>query len=144
MSLDNEARGLEAEALPWPVVRAMVLLRDEFTCAMCGTYATQVDHILARAHGGSDHPRNLQAACKPCNQSKGNWLPSERPRFYAHLTLDQVRLLGEEMAEAHHTVTLEYRVLRQRCVDLQTGEAQPGDSLDVDRYSAAAISEAVL
>lgn len=31
----------------------------------------QVDHIVPRAHGGSDHPRNLAAAHSVCNNYKG-------------------------------------------------------------------------
>ena len=30
----------------------------------------QVDHIVAKARGGSDHPANLQLLCKRCNQIK--------------------------------------------------------------------------
>ncbi len=97
VTLSNEERGLDGENLPWPVLRAIVLLRDEFTCAMCGGYATQVDHILARAHWGTDELDNLQAACKPCNQRKGDWLLTERPEFYLHLTLPQIRYHVDQM-----------------------------------------------
>lgn len=114
MSLDNEMRGLDGEDLPWPVLRAVVLLRDEFTCAMCGDYATQVDHILARFHGGSDHPLNLQAACKSCNQRKGDALPSERIEFFRHLTLDQMRHLSEEAYAVIEQCNVEYRACRDR------------------------------
>jgi len=31
----------------------------------------QVEHIHARAHGGSNRPSNLGIACQPCNQKKG-------------------------------------------------------------------------
>lgn len=134
MSLDNEARGLAGDELPWPVLRAMVLLRDEFTCAICGGYATQVDHILARVHGGSDHPRNLQASCKPCNQSKGNWLPDERPQFFAHLTLDGVRDLLDELEQAHAVADVGARVMCDRIADLADGTVVPGEPLDLDRH----------
>lgn len=51
-------------------------------CQMCGTlmhfdikarghkhYAT-IDHILARALGGTDHLHNVQVVCKTCNNKK--------------------------------------------------------------------------
>jgi hypothetical protein len=31
----------------------------------------QIDHIIARQHGGSDDPANLALACFACNKSKG-------------------------------------------------------------------------
>ena len=31
-----------------------------------------VDHILPRAKGGTDHPDNLQLLCSGCNRSKGS------------------------------------------------------------------------
>ena len=30
-----------------------------------------IDHILARANGGSDEVENLQTLCRPCNSRKG-------------------------------------------------------------------------
>lgn len=98
MSLANETLGLTPDQegeIAWPVLRAVVLVRDKFTCAMCGAFANQVDHIFARAHGGSDALLNLQAACKPCNQRKGNALPTERFQFFQHLNLEQCRHLAE-------------------------------------------------
>ena len=36
-----------------------------------------VDHIQPLSRGGSDHPDNLQAACRACNQAKGaSWTPA--------------------------------------------------------------------
>ena len=37
----------------------------------CIGHATTVDHIIAKAHGGTDHPSNLRAACAPCNYAGG-------------------------------------------------------------------------
>ena len=32
----------------------------------------EVDHILPKSRGGTDHPDNLQLLCSGCNRSKGN------------------------------------------------------------------------
>ena len=47
----------------WPSSRA-VHLRHEPHCRHCGAAATTVDHIKARAFGGSDEEANLQSLCK--------------------------------------------------------------------------------
>jgi hypothetical protein len=53
-------------------VRRMVLARDNYTCQIrgpkCRTYATEVDHVIPRAEGGSVYDMaNLRASCGPCN-----------------------------------------------------------------------------
>lgn len=49
---------------------------QEGICAGCKTHfpfrVMDVDHILPRSRGGSDHPDNLQLLCSGCNRSKGN------------------------------------------------------------------------
>lgn len=40
-------------------------------CWMCGDPATQTDHVIALARGGSNWPANLRPACGPCNSAKG-------------------------------------------------------------------------
>jgi 5-methylcytosine-specific restriction endonuclease McrA len=39
-------------------------------CAYCGAPGPEVDHVLARARGGSDHWTNLTPACRDCNGGK--------------------------------------------------------------------------
>lgn len=55
-------------------VRFEILKRDNFTCQYCGRkppeVTLEVDHIIARAQGGSDLPENLLAACFDCNRGK--------------------------------------------------------------------------
>jgi 5-methylcytosine-specific restriction endonuclease McrA len=55
-----------------------VLLRDGYRCQIhgprCTVYATQADHIIARADGGDDTPANMRAACARCN----GWLSAKR------------------------------------------------------------------
>jgi len=45
-------------------------------CAGCGEHFKphhfEVDHIIARAKGGTDHPDNLQLLCGHCNKVKGD------------------------------------------------------------------------
>ena len=60
----------------WMLVRRqlspLVFQRDGYRCRLCGaTNDLQVDHILALAHGGSNHIENLQTLCKRCNNTKG-------------------------------------------------------------------------
>jgi 5-methylcytosine-specific restriction endonuclease McrA len=52
-------------------MRMAVLQRDGFTCAYCGNEATQVDHVVPKAAGGTDTLDNLVAACAEDNQRKG-------------------------------------------------------------------------
>jgi 5-methylcytosine-specific restriction endonuclease McrA len=56
----------------WRDIRLRILERDSYICGYCGAEATQVDHIIARANGGTDDPSNLVAACQPCNNRKSD------------------------------------------------------------------------
>lgn len=40
------------------------------TCAMCGAPATDVDHIIAKADGGSDDAGNLRSLCHSCHSTR--------------------------------------------------------------------------
>ena len=56
--------------------RAAALVRDEFTCKICGAelrgFDCTVDHIVPLAQGGDPFSMsNLQAACRSCNSAKG-------------------------------------------------------------------------
>lgn len=54
----------------WDVTRLRILERDHHVCAYCGGVATSVDHVIAKARGGSDDDANLVAACLSCNARK--------------------------------------------------------------------------
>jgi hypothetical protein len=54
-------------------VARLVLRRDLYTCAACGSQSDlQVDHIVPRSLGGSVADLdNMQTLCAPCNAIKG-------------------------------------------------------------------------
>jgi diadenosine tetraphosphate (Ap4A) HIT family hydrolase len=55
-------------------VKYRVLTRARGRCECCGAHehqrALEVDHIVPKSHGGSDHLSNLQALCFRCNAAK--------------------------------------------------------------------------
>jgi 5-methylcytosine-specific restriction endonuclease McrA len=56
----------------WRKLRAAVLARDKGICHLCGRAgARTVDHLVPRAHGGSDDYWNLAAAHGTCNTERG-------------------------------------------------------------------------
>ncbi|MDT4895671.1 MAG: hypothetical protein QOH25_748 [Acidobacteriota bacterium] len=61
--------------------RLRILMRDKMRCQYCGVRGTQfdltLDHILPRSRGGRCDVENLCAACKTCNQRKGDRTPDE-------------------------------------------------------------------
>lgn len=59
----------------WTKLRLRILARDLHLCQPCkrkgrATPATQVDHIVPKAKGGTDDEGNLQAICGPCHVAK--------------------------------------------------------------------------
>ena len=59
----------------WYKVRKRILERDNYLCQIClkhGRYvtATDVDHIVPIAHGGTDDDSNLQSLCHDCHKTK--------------------------------------------------------------------------
>ncbi|AVZ15490.1 MULTISPECIES: HNH endonuclease [Enterobacter] len=59
----------------WDRLRPIVLGRDKHLCQEClrnGRYtpAETVDHIIAKANGGTDDLSNLESLCKPCHRAK--------------------------------------------------------------------------
>lgn len=57
-------------------VRSFIFERDGNLCQICkASPATEVDHIWPASMGGTSHPDNLQAACKPCNRRKRATIP---------------------------------------------------------------------
>jgi 5-methylcytosine-specific restriction endonuclease McrA len=61
--------------------RREIILRDNNQCQYCGNEFPNdkltLDHIFPRSRGGGNTWDNLVAACKKCNQKKGNRTPKE-------------------------------------------------------------------
>jgi 5-methylcytosine-specific restriction protein A len=53
----------------WSTIRKRKLQASP-RCERCGAKATTVDHVLARAFGGTDAPSNLMSLCAPCAKAK--------------------------------------------------------------------------
>ncbi|MHA2022654.1 MAG: HNH endonuclease [Candidatus Thorarchaeota archaeon] len=54
----------------WPLLRKFILKRDHYTCRQCGRYGNNVDHIVEKSRGGSDHPSNLRCLCLSCHAAR--------------------------------------------------------------------------
>lgn len=59
----------------WDMVRADLLSRSGWLCDYCDAplawKGSEIDHIIPRRQGGTDHYVNFAIACIHCNRSKG-------------------------------------------------------------------------
>ena len=68
-------------------LRAMIIVRDNSTCQMCGKTVEkdgiriQIDHIVPFTWGGQTVAENLQCLCSECNEGKKNWVEGENPEL---------------------------------------------------------------
>ena len=68
-----------------PSLKKKMYGEQEGNCNGCGIHydmkVMDVDHIVARGNGGTDHPDNLQLLCSGCNRKKGDrdmaWLKTQ-------------------------------------------------------------------
>jgi|SRR5690606_14990769 len=64
-----------------PLTNTALFARDNYQCLYCGRYFPRNqlsrDHVHPLSRGGRDNWKNVVAACKRCNQHKGNRLLSE-------------------------------------------------------------------
>lgn len=60
-----------------PATRSMVFVRDNWTCAYCGSYGDTIDHIQPKSRGGMNTWGNLCVACHDCNEAKADSMPEE-------------------------------------------------------------------
>jgi hypothetical protein len=54
----------------WRRARALAFQVYGKSCLKCGENATEIDHILEVANGGTDDIENLQPLCRMCHQAK--------------------------------------------------------------------------
>lgn len=96
-----------------PLSNSALFLRDNHQCMYCGQKfgysALSRDHVHPSSRGGEDKWENVVAACKRCNQVKGDRLLTEidmpllalpyKPNPYEYLALtNSARILGDQMA----------------------------------------------
>ena len=67
------------------VTNTFLFARDDYTCQYCGRHRSELkgrqfltrDHILPISRGGTNRWENVVTACSPCNNRKGDRLPTE-------------------------------------------------------------------
>ena len=79
---ERRRRGRLPRKINWRL-RAIVLIRDNCLCRMCGASPAKdpdvtlhVDHIVPWSKGGETHENNLQTLCSICNIGKSNRVSS--------------------------------------------------------------------
>lgn len=72
----------------WRRIRAMYLKKHR-RCVVCGEQATEVDHIIPLADGGSNKWENLQAMCKSHHSKK----TASADGGFGNRVIDETRLL---------------------------------------------------
>jgi 5-methylcytosine-specific restriction protein A len=71
----GKSRHVRGYGSRWDAIRPRILARDKYLCQEClrrgiATSASCVDHVKAKAHGGTDHDSNLESLCWRCHASK--------------------------------------------------------------------------
>lgn len=54
----------------WRSTQQRILTRDPLCRACHRARSTEVDHLIPRSRGGTDHPTNLQGLCPTCHARK--------------------------------------------------------------------------
>lgn len=104
-----------------PRQRFEILKRDGFKCRYCGATAAQsmlhVDHVVARAEGGTDDPANLVASCSDCNLGKSNKpLGALDPKLAGAGSAPEAMLEHAEQVRAYLDAVHEVEVAREQTV----------------------------
>lgn len=77
-----------------------LLIRDNFRCQYCNVVLSMrtctVDHVVPRSRGGTHSLDNCVAACKPCNNQKGDMFLSDFVSKTGMDLLNEPRQLTEE------------------------------------------------
>ncbi len=74
-------------------------------CPYCGAVVETIDHVLARARGGTDHWMNVTGACLACNRSKRDlplliFVMRRRPSRPPHFVRQRLGLFADRLAAA--------------------------------------------
>lgn len=83
--------------------RENVYIRDNFTCQYCGNRMPgrdlTLDHVVPASKNGAKTWNNVVAACRPCNQKKGNRTPhaARMPLLKEPATPSWLPLSNEEL-----------------------------------------------
>ena len=107
-------------------VREYLLLKWGRSCSYCGMQGRplQVEHILARAKGGTDRIANLAISCEPCNRAKGT---QDVGDFLAHDPARLARILAQAKAPLKNATGVNatrwelFRRLKETGLPLETG-----------------------
>jgi len=98
-----------------PSLRQLVIERAQGKCEYClihqdySIYSHEIDHVIARKHGGKTVAKNLALACLSCNRHKGSDLTTFDPLSYEivllfnprrqvwtdHFTLEETHIIGK-------------------------------------------------
>jgi hypothetical protein len=95
-----------------PLSRTMVFARDRHVCAYCGgrfgAAGLEMEHVTPSSRGGATVWQNVVAACRACNQRKGNRTPEAAgmplayvpyvPNRHEAFILANRRILADQMA----------------------------------------------
>jgi 5-methylcytosine-specific restriction endonuclease McrA len=108
-------------------VRQYVFTRAGYRCVYCGAkdLRLELDHIVPRRRG-SDAPSNLTAACRPCNQAKGDRnvvdFLKKRPEVLARLRAQ----IGTPLRDAAAVNATRWRLWEDLCASGHPVEAGTG------------------
>jgi HNH endonuclease len=53
-------------------LKSFIFSRSNGKCVYCGAKATEIDHVIPKAKGGTNSVYNLVASCRSCNEKKSN------------------------------------------------------------------------
>lgn len=93
MTLSKDTKLYNRNPHPCETLRRKILVRDNYTCQLCGLYGNTVDHIKppTTEKGYDNRPTNLRCLCRTCNN-----IVTRRQRRDARLNLpDYFKLLAE-------------------------------------------------
>lgn len=68
---------LNYRPLAYRRIYRQVYRRDGYSCAWCGGPGSTLDHVIPVSWGGQTSMDNCVVACRACNHSRNNLLPSE-------------------------------------------------------------------